>query len=126
MNPNTGTGEELSGASGLDRMINISSSNIIRKFYIPQYLGTVNSYESSVGVTTYQVLFEIAQNSYFYRKKFGTAEQVEVLGTIYITTSKTPGPGPGPGPDPDPPTPVPEPVISTLDELRAKLKIRLK
>ena len=122
LNPNTGTGEELNSACGLDRKINISSSNIIRKFYIPQYLGTTQSYDSSKGITVYKVLFEIAQDSYFYRTAYGKAEQAEVLGTIYITNKKV-----TPDPDPDPtPSPSPDPVISVLDELRAKLKIRLK
>ena len=119
LNPNTGTGEETLAYCGLDRNITIAENYLMRKFYIPQYLGTEKSCPSSVGKIQYQVLFEIAQPSYFYSTVYGINEQVEVVGTIYITTNTTSGSDPI----------LPEhsdPIISVLDELRAKLKIRLK
>ncbi len=108
----------LNANCGLNRIIIVDSNNVTRKFHVPQYLGTEQSYVTSKGVNQYTVLFEIAQNSYFYQTVYGTAEQAEVQGTIYITTNKGPTPTPpGPGPGPS--------VLSVLDELRAKLKIRL-
>ena len=119
LNPNTGTGEETLAYCGLDRNFTITENYLMRKFYIPQYLGTVNSYPSSIGKLQYQVLFEIAQDSYFYTYVYGMNEQVEVVGTIYISTNTKPGE------DPVPPTPS-DPIVSVLDELRAKLKVKLR
>lgn len=121
LNPNTGSGEEALTYCGLDRNFTIAENYLMRKFYIPQYLCTKNSYPNSIGKTQYQLIMEIAQESYFYRMVYGTAEQVEVVGTIYITTSAPSGGAP----EPTPPTPS-DTIISVLDELRAKLKIRLK
>ena len=102
----------------LDRSIQLNNSGqIYRKFYIPQYLGTTKSYwssnpnEATLPVYKYQVIFEISQPSVYYNYKFNSNESIEVTGTIYIDTSENTGK---------------EPVHSILDDLRTKLKIRLK
>lgn len=121
LNPNTKTGEELSESHGLDRLIKLGSINsVMKKFYIPQYLGTSQSFESSIGETQYQMIFSIEQDSYFYKLVYDDKEKAEIYGTIYITTYKS-----GDGTDETPVNPS-EPITSVLDELRAKLKIRLK
>ena len=84
---------------------------------VPQYLGTSESYETSKGVYVYTMNMLIQQDSYYY-KGLGKHEEIPVTVTIYITPNnkyREPGPIP-PGIDP---------VISVLDELRTKLKIRL-
>lgn len=121
LNPNTKTGEELSESHGLDRLIKLGTINsVMKKFYIPQYLGTSQSFESSIGKTQYQMIFSIEQDSYFYKLVYDDKEKAEIYGTIYITTYKS-----GDGTDETPVNPS-EPITSVLDELRAKLKIRLK
>lgn len=129
LNPSTGYGDPTVGYEdliesqqhGLDRHIIINNNYIQRKFYVPQYLGTKQSYETSIDITQYSALFEITQPSFYYKYVYNKLEQVEIAGTIYITTSKSTGGPDGGGGGGDP-----TPVISVLDELRAKLKIRLK
>lgn len=130
LNPSTGYGNPSSGLEdlvdaqkhGLDRHIVANSNYITRKFYVPQYLGTSQSYETSKGITTYNALFEITQKSFFYNYVYHKLEQVEVEATIYITTSTPSGSGgSGGGGGQTPPA-----VISVLDELRTKIKMRLK
>lgn len=118
-NLNPSTPEDLVSGQGhgLNRKLTISSIRESRKFYIPQYLGTSESYETSKGVYVYTMNMLIQQDSYYY-KGLGKHEEIPVTVTIYITPNnkyREPGPIP-PGIDP---------VISVLDELRTKLKIRL-
>ena len=120
--------------------VNVGSQS--RKFYIPQYLGTSHSYNGNEGVTRYSLDINLSQFSYFWKTfKGDDTEKAGAHVTIYTTTSSGTGGGGG-NPTPTPPgggggdpTPIPpggdddyddEQIVSTLDELRSRLKIRLQ
>ena len=84
---------------------------------MPQYIGTQSAPDSSKGVTEYNVLIEVVQESKYYERVKGSSEQVEILGIIHIITT--------PPEEPDPPV-LPPQIVSVLDELKAKLKIKLR
>lgn len=112
LNPSTLEDLILGQGHGLNRAFKVSSVIETRKFYIPQYLGTPQSYSTSIGVTEYTFNLLIQQDSYYYRY-LGTKEEIPVQATIYIVADKVTDPS------------VVTPVISVLDELRTKLRIRL-
>ena len=114
LNPSTSEDLVEGQGYGLNRTFKVSSVIETRKFYIPQYLGTDHSYETSQGVTEYTLNLLIQQDSYYY-KGLGKEEEIPVQATIYIVADKAP----------DPSVIDPVIVISVLDELRTKLKIRL-
>lgn len=128
LNPSTGYGNPLDGLEdliesqqhGLDRHIITNSNHFQRKFYMPQYIGTQESYETSKGITAYNALFTVAQDSFYYKYVHNKMEQVEIAATIY-TTTQTPSVGPGGSGGTTPPG-----VISVLNELRTKIKMRSK
>lgn len=116
----------------------------IKKFYIPNYLGTGKSKnEAPYNNTNYMMYLKLQQDSYFYKNYVEgyDKEAIYVNCHIYIDATKVPEKDPDPDPDdtvdpdPDPdtdPDPKPEPdpgtnneLITTLDELRTKLKIRI-
>ena len=111
LNPSTSEDLVTGQAHGLDREYTTRSSYESRKFYIPQYLGTEQSYVTSKGVNVYNMMCTISQSSYYYDKVYGKEEDIEIIGTIYISPNKTYSN-----------TEIP----SVLDELRSKLKIVLK
>lgn len=111
LNPSTSEDLVTGQAHGLDREYTTRSSYESRKFYIPQYLGTEQSYVTSKGVNVYNMMCTISQPSYYYDKVYGKEEDIEIIGTIYISPNKTYSN-----------TEIP----SVLDELRSKLKIVLK
>lgn len=117
LNPSTDEDLVTGQGHGLNRAITNSDKYTRRKFYMPQYIGTDVSYVTSQGKTEYSVLIEVVQDSYYWKKVHGSKEQVEVAGTIFITLTR-------PSDVVDPINP-PKPIISVLDELRTKLKIRL-
>lgn len=111
LNPSTSEDLVTGQVHGLDRKYTTRSSYESRKFYIPQYLGTEQSYATSKGVNVYNMMCTISQPSYYYDKVYGKEEDIEIIGTIYISPNKTYSN-----------TEIP----SVLDELRSKLKIVLK
>ena len=73
---------------------------------MPLYIGTNQSYITSVGIKEYTVQFIITQESKFHT----SGERIVVNGKIYITDKLDEG------------TEVP----TVLDELRTRLKITIK
>lgn len=122
-NLNPSTSEDLTAEQphGLDRQIT-GKKNFIRKFFIPQYLGTDRSYDTSnpnktaVPVNKYSAMAVISQPSYFYNKIHGKDEQIIVNIDIYISPNNSP--------DYSNEDDGGAPTI--LDDLRTKLKIRLQ
>lgn len=103
---NPWTPESSSGAKcGLNRHIE-NQKYILRKFNMPLYIGTNMSYATSIGVKEYTVQFIITQESKFHT----SGERIIVNGKIYITDNLAEGD------EPD----------TVLDELRTRLKIRIK
>lgn len=87
---NKSTNEDLlvDQGHGLNRKI-MNNGDVTRIFYIPQYLGTEWSYDTSNPTKTsntevYNVTFDITQDSHFFLSKYGTPERVFVTGTIYL------------------------------------------
>ena len=118
LNPPTDENLESGQPHGLNRRITIDGSKrIYRKFYMPQYIGTQSAPDSSKGITEYNVLIEVVQESKYYERVKSSSEQVEILGIIHIITT--------PPEEPDPPV-LPPQIVSVLDELKAKLKIKLR
>lgn len=110
LNPSTSEDLVENQGHGLDRQFTTNNVQSIRKFYLPQYLGTENSYASSIGVSRYNVLWSVYQDSYYYKTLNGGKEEIEIKGTIYLSKNKEPG----------------SPIETVFDDLRTKLKIRLK
>lgn len=104
---------------GLNRTFNLSSDYIMRKFYIPLYLGTSQSYPGNSGIKEYVMFIEIQQDSYYYSLK-GSKETIVIPVNIYITNDKPSGSGGTGGEYTD------EKIISVLDELRSRLRVRLQ
>lgn len=100
---------------GLNRQPSVTSgSHVVRKFHIPQYLGTEQSEPSSIGIDTYAVRFTFTNpDSYFWNniKKNPKGEQIEIIGYLYLPSENDDGE---------------IKIPSILDELRSKLKIRLQ
>lgn len=129
LNPNPTTSDDrridnipLSQTHGLNRQPSVANGNsMVKKFYIPQYLGTKQleglekiTGKQHVGIDTYGVTFTFANtDSYYWKevKKNPNGEQIQIKGYIYLPTKI--------GPDGKPSIP------SILDDLRTKLKIRL-
>ena len=117
LNPSTSEDLIENQKHGLDREI-IGEDYIVRKFYIPQYLGTKRSYKTSNPETAtlplnyYHVMFSITQPSYFYKKLHNTEETITVNGTIYIVNDTSS-------------SAETNPIPSVLDDLKTKLKIRI-
>lgn len=104
---------------GLNRTFNLTSDYIMRKFYIPLYLGTSQSYPGNSGVKEYIMFVEIQQDSYYYSLG-GSKETIVIPVNIYITNDKPSGGGGTGGEYTD------DKIISVLDELRSRLRVRLQ
>jgi uncharacterized repeat protein (TIGR02543 family) len=100
---NPSTEENLLGeaqTNGLNRQLPVFSNGAIaRKFYVPQYLGTDQSYEGNTGIYAYNVKFTIGfvnedgspRPSYFWKTKTGEAEEIVVNGTIHTLPTSISG-----------------------------------
>lgn len=106
--------QDNSQKQSLNRLVKFAPNLLDRKFHIPKYLGTENSYITSIGKTQYDAAIEIKQPSYFwYTFKGGKDEVINLDADIYLVLDNNvtpPGPGPDPDPDPDPPTPGDPPI----------------
>lgn len=88
-------GIEVDGVSlytthGLNRKIQLqNNTSTIRKFNIPQYLGTNSSEPSSIGKDNYIITFTFTNNnSYYYNKYKGTKEKATIITNIKLITTK--------------------------------------
>lgn len=94
-NLNPSTAEDLIKdpvqSHGLNRKFttsdNANNTGAVRKFHMPQYIGTV-THAPSKNQTQYHVTFKISQPSYYYRIVKGEDETIYVNGLIYISTNK--------------------------------------
>lgn len=92
LNPSTSENSKKDDNSqGLNRKFTISNSTFsdvrtTRKFYMPQYIGTSQAYESSKDVNQYEVLWTFKKDSYYWETYKGQRETAEISGSIYITT----------------------------------------
>ncbi len=111
LNPSTSEDLKSGQGHGLNRQIT-GKKNFIRKFHIPQYLGTHRSYDTSNPdktnnpVNKYVAVAVLSQQSYFYNKVYGKEEQIIVNVDIYISTS-------GGGGN----------IPTVLDEIRSRVRI---
>lgn len=97
--------------SSLNRLIKNPDKSITRQFYLPQYLGSELAYEASKQQTQYYVDYKfINTNSFYYDYMFGTDEIITVRQYIILAKSSS----------------VNGEVDSVLNDLRTKLKIRLR
>lgn len=97
--------------SSLNRLIKNPDKSITRQFYLPQYLGSALAYEASKQQTQYYVDYKfINTNSFYYDYIFGTDEIITVRQYIILAKSSS----------------VNGEVDSVLNDLRTKLKIRLR
>lgn len=89
-NLNPSTEEDLADdqSCGLNRKFVVRHDLDGRRFYMPNYIGTEQSYETSKGVTEYIAVFKISKPSYFWNTVHGKDEQTYVYGNIYITNNK--------------------------------------
>lgn len=108
---------------GLNKVYNpCNKYTIVNSFYIPMYLGT-DAYSSVLGSSSYKssgydVTFTVEQDSFFYKSMYGTTEKIVIPFKISLDKkSNTPG-YPGSGSD--------DTGLSVLDQLRTKLKIRIR
>lgn len=119
--------QDRSQKQSLNRLIKSAPNLLDKKFHIPKYLGTENSYITSIGKTQYDVAIELRQPSYFwYTFKGGKDEIINIDADIYLVLDNNvkptpPDPGPDPDPDPDPPTPAPEDPPITVRETKTDI-----
>ena len=99
-------------------------------FYVPMYLGT-QTYADVVGESSYKsggypISFVISQDSFYYQSVYHTKEVIKLNARIKLTDKSTTSGGGGGGGSPYPdPTPG-DPGMSILDQLRTKMKIRIR
>lgn len=96
--------------SGLNRTIKFDKL-MQRSFYVPQYLGTSQSYDGNAGVKKYltEFTFTSSEVSYFYNKKLGVTDAhdtVSVVANIYLDINS--------GSDPVPPSTSADSILNEL------------
>ena len=138
LNPATPENLVSGQTHGLNRKFVINKDWTKKKFYMPQYLGTIQSYEyhTTGGQTeVYNVDFTFSQKSFYYKYVFNTDEIIRITSNIYIgddldTPYNPVPPTPDPPEQPDPPVPpqpdVKDPLPSTLDDIKSRIKIRIR
>lgn len=115
LNPNPTNNDDLrvdgipkSQKHGLNRTIQLLNKfKQSRKFYIPLYLGTEDSEPTSIGVTNYTINNEFTASSFYSRYVLNSDEKIVITTNVIIANSDGE-------------------LITVLDELRTKLKIRIK
>ncbi|MCM1219499.1 MAG: hypothetical protein NC548_33890 [Lachnospiraceae bacterium] len=106
---------------GLNRKFHTTRKAEARKFYIPQYLGTQNSYEGNAGISDYNVKFTIQQPSFYYQYVHGTKETINITGKIKLLLDPTTSYPTSPTPEsPTPDLPVPD-SPTTITEFRSRI-----
>ena len=123
--------EPTLATSNLNRnMVGIKSSSLSRNFHVPLYLGTTTAANygyPSFKVDGYDLNITASRYSNFH-KGIETVTAEFIIETTKSCSGGGEEPDPGPGPEPGPtPGPIdPTPPTNTLDELRTKLKIKLR
>lgn len=75
---------------GMNKHIVGPDNSVMRKFYMPQYIGTSKSYETSKDEGVFDVEFNLEQYSFYYSYVYDTTEKIKVNGLIFISDNYTP------------------------------------
>lgn len=75
---------------GMNKHIVGPDNSVMRKFYMPQYIGTSKSYETSKDEGVFDVEFNLEQYSLYYSYVYDTTEKIKVNGLIFISDNYTP------------------------------------
>ena len=108
--------DTLNNVQNLNQLINpVGYYN--NKFYIPMYLGTTTSYNTSNPNTAkntkdYTIEYKVYQYSYYYNEYKDIDEQVQVTANIHLGDSNTGSGKPN------------NPLDTVIEELKTRLKIR--
>ena len=116
--------DTLNTISDLNRTVESLGRNYSSKFYIPMYLGTTSSYDTSNPTTArdtddYTIVFKVYQDSYYYENYKGIKEQVQVTANIHLKNTNT-SQGDDSTDSDDKDT-----IDSIIQKLKARLKIKL-
>lgn len=116
--------DTLNTLSDLNRTVESLGRNYSSKFYIPMYLGTTSSYDTSNPTTArdtddYTIVFKVYQDSYYYENYKGIKEQVQVTANIHLKNTNT-SQGDDSTDSDDKDT-----IDSIIQKLKARLKIKL-
>lgn len=112
LNPSTEENLEPNQPHGLNRRYTVTGEVTSRKFHIPEYLGSKDSYIGNEGITTYNAVFRLQKPSYYWTKIKGKdAEIIDVTGIIHISTKPSSGL---------------TDISTVLDDLRTELRVRMQ
>jgi hypothetical protein len=119
LNPKTTEDLVTNQSSGLNRTFKTNNQVESRKFYIPQYLGTSQSYNiKNQGQNQYHALVTISKPSYYWNKVKGINEIIKINCNINLKQSSTTNANPtNPGhgtSTPSTPTPDTDSALSDL------------
>ena len=104
----------------LNRYFTTHNNVETRKFYVPQYLGTAESYPNNSGVIEYNNEFIVSQPSYYWKYVHNKDEQIRVKFNIFITSGQG-GPSDGGGGGEGGGTVDPTPDDSILRQFRTTI-----